>query len=310
MWSDRYHRFIRGAGKPPIYYDNAITDYIEIPCGHCVGCRIQYSRQWADRCMLEAKYHDSNYFITLTYNNDHVHHCEWSNDETGECGTSLTLKKRDLQLFWKRLRKNTSQNIRYYACGEYGDKSMRPHYHAIVFGLRLDDLKPYKKTKLGYTLYTSETLNKCWSNGYVIVADVTWQSCAYVSRYVMKKRNGKTAQFFQSFNMEPEFVLMSRRPGIAKLYYDDHKDEIYSTDELIYSTDLGGVKSRPPKYFDRLFEEECPELMCDIKENRKEHALLLKQARIADSDISYLESLCNDEREKERQISYLKRVTV
>ena len=310
-WSIQFNRFIRGSGNPPAYHD-VITDFTEIPCGKCVGCRLKYSREWADRCMLEAKYHEHNYFITLTYNNACVHSNTWFDYDTGESGDSYTLDKRDLQLFWKRLRKNTGQSFRYYACGEYGDTTARPHYHAIVFGLKLDDLKLYKETKLGHKLYTSETLNKAWKQGYVIVADVTWETCAYVSRYVMKKRKGKTADFYQKFNMEPEFVLMSRRPGIGKQYYEDHSSEIYDTDQLIYSTPAGGKRSRPPKYFDRLYEEECPELMFDIKENRKHTAELLRAAKVADakSDLEYLKRLAKEEDAKENSVQYLKRISI
>ena len=102
------------------------VEYINIPCGKCDGCRLDYARQWADRCMLEAKYHDKNSFITLTYNDDNIPVAENGN---------YTLVKKDFQDFMKRLRESIGDvKIRYYACGEYGSKSLRPHYHAIIFG--------------------------------------------------------------------------------------------------------------------------------------------------------------------------------
>ena len=123
-----------------------LADFIEIPCGKCIGCRLDYSRDWANRMMLEASYHEQNYFITLTYDDLHVPKSYYPCPETGEALPSLTLSKRDVQLFLKRLRKLTGQQFRYYLCGEYGSTTHRPHYHLIVFGLVLDDLQPLRTT--------------------------------------------------------------------------------------------------------------------------------------------------------------------
>lgn len=301
----RYNRWNKGGENPP---NGAITDYIHIPCGHCVGCRLAYSRDWANRCMLEAKYHKYNWFFTLTYRDQDLTQNSWFNSETGEAGYSYTLVPEDLTLFWKRLRKNTGQKVRYYACGEYGDRTARPHYHAIVFGLEIDDLKLYKKTLQGFNLYTSETINNIWKHGYVIIANCTWETCAYTSRYVMKKRLGKTAAFYGQYNMVPEFVRMSRRPGIAQQYYLDHAGEIYETDQLIFSAQNGGKKSRPPHYFDRLFEQECPELYAGVREKRVRLAELLQQVKARDSDLDYYSLLEREEQAKENQIKSLKRI--
>ena len=128
---------------------------IQIPCGKCIGCRLEYSRQWANRCMLELQYHDSAYFVTLTYNEEHV-------PRTGLHG-EMSLRKRDFQLFMKRLRKKYSDDrIRFYAAGEYGTTTQRPHYHAILFGLHLDDLQVYK-SKDSYKYFTSPGLQRVWS---------------------------------------------------------------------------------------------------------------------------------------------------
>ena len=128
---------------------------IQIPCGKCIGCRLEYSRQWANRCMLELQYHDSAYFVTLTYNEEHV-------PRTGLHG-EMSLRKRDFQLFMKRLRKKYSDDrIRFYAAGEYGTTTQRPHYHAILFGLHLDDLQVYK-SKDSFKYFTSPGLQRVWS---------------------------------------------------------------------------------------------------------------------------------------------------
>ena len=136
-----------------------IKDYIEIPCGKCIGCRLEYSRQWANRMMLEAKYHSQNWFVTLTYDDLHVPRSYYGDPNSGEALPSLTLRKRDIQLFFKRLRKQTGQNFRYYACGEYGENTHRPHYHFIVFGLELDDLQFLRRCE-NFNYYTSDTISK------------------------------------------------------------------------------------------------------------------------------------------------------
>ena len=122
------------------------AESLEIPCGKCIGCRLKRSREWAQRCMLELQYHSSAYFITLTYDDLHLPMNEIvDNDGCIVQSPVHTLVKRDLQLFMKRLRKNSRQELRFFGCGEYGDESFRPHYHIIVFGLELNDLKIFKK---------------------------------------------------------------------------------------------------------------------------------------------------------------------
>lgn len=205
---------------------------ILVPCGKCVGCRLEYSRQWANRCMLELQYHDSAYFVTLTYDDYHVPRSYYADPETGEAQASLTLDKRDWQLFMKRLRKaHPDDKIRFFMCGEYGPNTFRPHYHAIIFGLHLDDLVPWSRSDQGYQYYRSESLERAWSVkttfdgidgetcatplapiGYALVGEVTWETCAYTARYIMKKLNGPEAQFYSDFNLQPPFVLMSRKP--------------------------------------------------------------------------------------------------
>lgn len=112
--------------------------------------------------MLELQYHDSSYFVTLTYDDLHVPKSYYPDPETGEAHTSFTLCKRDFQLWMKRLRKKFSDDkIRFFACGEYGGQTKRPHYHVIVFGLHLNDLVKYKTVQEGdsyYTYYNSDSL--------------------------------------------------------------------------------------------------------------------------------------------------------
>lgn len=287
---------------------------MKLPCGQCRGCRLEYSRQWANRCMLELQYHDSAYFVTLTYDDVHVPKSYYPDPETGEALTSLTLVKRDFQLFMKRLRRNfPDDHIRFFMAGEYGSETFRPHYHAIIFGLHLDDLVLYKKSPLGFSYYNSKSLQKCWSDpetglpiGFAVVAEVTWETCAYTARYVMKKLTGKEAEFYTNFNIQPEFTLMSRKPGIARQYFDDHPG-IYEHDFINVKTEKGGLKFRPPRYFDKLYDLEHPEEMQSIKDIRKKMAIEAQKAKLSRTSLSSDELLAVEERAFESKIKSLRR---
>lgn len=258
------------SSNPDKYFNN---DYIDIPCGRCVGCRLDYSRDWATRCMLEAQYHSKTMFLTITYDDEHVPHSSYVQPETGEIRDILTLSPRDFTLFMKRLRyyyfEKYKKELRFFACGEYGSSTFRPHYHAIVFNLDLDDLKEVKKSRSGFPLYESELVNKAWDKGYVLLSDNNWQTSAYTARYIMKKQKGDDADFYDEYNIEPEFVRMSRMPGIARQYYDDHKKDIYKNDEIILND---GLIVKPPRYFDDLFASEFPDEFEEVRNKRIEAA--------------------------------------
>lgn len=284
-----------------------------IPCGQCIGCRIQYSRQWANRCMMELQYHDSAYFVTLTYDDAHVPTSWYTDPDTGEAFESMTLCKRDLQLFMKRLRKRfSSDHIRFFACGEYGSQTYRPHYHLIIFGLHLPDLTLYKRSTQDFAYYNSEKLSSCWRDssgvqiGHVVVADVSWETCAYVARYVTKKLKGKDAVFYQCHNITSPFTQMSRKPGIARQYYEDHPG-LYDTDYIHLSTEKGGLKFRPPRYFDMLYDLDDHEHMERIKVIRRRMAQEAQKAQLDRSSLSLDEILSVKELNFTEKIKSLKR---
>ena len=287
---------------------------IQLPCGQCIGCRIDRSRQWANRCMLELQYHDSAFFVTLTYDDLHVPKSYYPDPATGEAHTSLTLCKRDFQLWMKRLRKKFSDDkIRFFACGEYGGQTKRPHYHAIIFGLHLDDLVKYKTVKEGdsyYTYYNSDSLQDTWPNGFVVVGQVTWESCAYVARYVTKKLSGEQAEFYKKFNLVPEFSDMSRRPGIARQFYDEHGKDIYNNAYINVSTPKGGRKFKPPRYFDRLFDEDFPGALDELKEHRKRTAQGVLESKMKRTNLDPWEILEVEESAFSNKIKKLRRSTV
>lgn len=231
-----------------------VYEYTLVPCGNCIGCKLDYAKQWAIRCMLESSFYQSNYFITLTYDEEH---------------NTRNLIKEDLQKFIKKLRTYLSREnkpeIRFFGSGEYGTTTMRPHFHVIIFNLVLEDLKLYKRTPNGDTLYTSEFINNIWQKGYAIIGEVTFQSCGYVARYCMKKFK---ANDMKDFGFNNEFVLMSRRPGIGYGYFLENKDNIYKYD-AIYKKFGELAEATPPKYFDRKMEELDPELLQNVKNMRK-----------------------------------------
>lgn len=235
-----------------------------LPCGQCVGCRLERSRQWAIRMVHEAQLHESNCFITLTFDDDHLK----------DRDQPMSLDKRDFQLFMKRLRK-VYPNVRYYMCGEYGERLKRPHYHAILFGLDFPD-KELEKVKDGYRYFTSQSLSKLWPFGFHIITDVTFDTCAYVARYIMKKHLGKDAwkNYFEYFDENtgefvgqrlPEYTTMSRRSGIGKAWFDKYLRDIYPKDKFYLR---GKGYMRPPKYYDSLYELVDPDDYSRIKEAR------------------------------------------
>lgn len=280
----------------------------EIPCGKCIACRLKRSREWADRCMLELPYHKQSYFVTLTYDDDHLRD-GFTVEDNGFITAYPTLIKEDLQKFFKRLRKNYKKDnhIKYYACGEYGSITFRPHYHAIIFGLELDDLEVYKQSRLGFNYYNSAFLNSCWSFGYVVIADVSWDTCAYTARYILKKQLGEKSDIYDRLGIEPEFNTMSLKPAIGMDYFNENKDKIYETDSINISTPKGGRRIKPPKYFDSLLEKDNAALLEEIKSVRQESADLKKKLMLDKTDQDYLSILEIEENLLQQRIKTLSR---
>lgn len=314
------------------YYQNVVDEFIEIPCGKCIGCRLKYSLDWATRCMLEAKYHEDNWFLTLTYNDDHLPEkrvlCDENGDalcdENGEVFYSPynSLYRRDVQRFMKNLRKRIyPEKVRFYGCGEYGTKFGRPHYHLILFGLKLDDLQPISISPLGHKYYTSEIIKSCWvtekeegkkpeSLGFHKIGACTFETCAYVARYVTKKHKGIDSDVYKKLCYEPEFTMMSRKPGIGFQYYEDNKIKIYENQEIFLSLRDGVKRVRPPVYYDRLYDIDYPSDYAGIKAHRKELAEtsnLLKQNLTTKS---YLDRLETEELYHNQRIKRLKERSV
>lgn len=298
-----------------------------VPCGHCIGCRLEYSRQWADRCMLELKYHGRACFVTLTYDDRHILRRFYADPKTGVALPSYSLCKRDLQLFFKRLRKSCPDSpIRYFGCGEYGSRTMRPHYHIILFGVDFEDKVLAGKSKSGQQLYTSDFLSGVWcfptrnelgeydspdrsSAGLCTVQPVTWETCAYTARYVTKKLDGPYAKFYEEHNIDPPFCVMSRRPGIGRQYYEDHPD-LWNFEYLNVSTPDGGKKFPPPRYYMKCLEKDDPQKAEALKEIRKK-MVMERQAILDDMvEIPHFTYLHQQEENKLAKIKSLERSSV
>lgn len=243
-------------GKVPVVFkptDGYVDLPLQLPCGQCIGCRLERSRQWAIRCIHEASLWPDNCFLTLTFDDAHL---------------KPSLCKRDFQLFMKRLRKAyPDQKIRYFHCGEYGEKFSRPHHHAILFNFDFPD-KVFFKMSGKHRLYVSESLNSIWGQGYCMIGDVSFDSAAYVARYILKKVTGESAEEHYG-DLIPEYVTMSRRPGIAAGWYDKFKDDVFPDDEVVLK---GGLKARPPKYYFNKFEIDNPKVHARLSKKRFDQA--------------------------------------
>lgn len=261
---------------------------LQIPCGKCQECKLHYAKVWSDRCMLESKYHSSSYFVTLTYDDEHLPYFEKDGLKTP------TLVKKHFQDFMKRLRSSIDYKVRFYMCGEYGTHTRRPHYHAIIFGLVLNDLVLYSRTPNGDLLFNSKFLDKLWPFGYVVVGSVTPQSCSYVARYVSKKVGANYDEVYVRTGIQKEYTCMSLKPGIG---YQAYSPEIFRKGYECVSTEKGGIKVFPPRYFEKFYQSDCPEEFLEMKSKRIRSMAYkeLGTASLCSKDyISYLEGVEDD----------------
>lgn len=250
----------------------ACVESLKLPCGNCIGCREDRAKTWAVRCVHEASLYEKNCFITLTYNDEHV-------------PKSGSLVKSHFQLFMKRLRKKYGEGIRYYMCGEYGEQFSRPHYHACLFNFDFP-LKSKEnpggkylwKEMVSGNLYRCGDLEQLWSDprtgknlGFVSVGSVTFDSAAYVARYIVKKINGDLAPGHYQ-GRQPEYTTMSRRPGIAKNWFKTYTGTDIALAYREGFINMNGKTYKIPKYYDLNYEIIEPNLFKIVKETRQEKA--------------------------------------
>ena len=334
-----------------------------VPCGTCIGCRLDQAKEWSQRMYHESKLHKENWFFTLTYDDFHKpykseykytwteHELKYLNSDTGEIvskdisDTSINtehtyekiykdpfpndkekgwngyIKKEDISLFMDKVRKHyrdcynedfstRTENdrkykipgytgIKFYAVGEYGSQTARPHFHAIIFNMPIDpkDLTFYKNDH-GNILYTSDLFNKLWDyKGFVVIGAVTPESIDYVSRYCTKKLFGPVGkETYMSKGQTPECAVMSRRPGIGKAWYDQNKEEIYKYDKIELKKGKVLIRAKPSKYYDRLYDQENPKDMERLRELREEAMKEARKQKLMKTSVSYKEQLSIEER--------------
>lgn len=278
-----------------------------LPCRHCVGCRLDKSREWANRILMEQQYHQESWFLTLTYDDEHLPPAFPVDPATGEIlSIHATLVKSDLQKFFKRLR-YFGQKVSYYSCGEYGSQTYRPHYHCIIFGLHLTDLKPLKKNFSGSQYFTSEFISKCWPFGIHVLGSVTFQSSAYVARYTMKKAtHGISKDYYDKAGIEPEFQTISSRPAIGRRFYDDHKD-MFKYDTFYIATPDGGIRATMPEYFRKLQRKDDPKSHVRHAHQCFVNAEIKRHLKLSLTDMSYCDILSVEEEKRLSRISALTR---
>jgi hypothetical protein len=244
-----------------IFKENGSLTPIELPCGQCIGCRLEKSRQWAIRCMHESQLHEENCFITLTI------------DKNQPIEKQTTLVKSDFQNFMKRLRKSIyPKKVSYYYCGEYGEKYERPHYHACIFGHDFSDKELFRESH-GNRLYSSPQLNKLWGIGYCIIGDVTFESAAYVARYITKKVTGPFKDEHYCGRL-PEYTNMSKKPAIGLEWIKKYHSDVYPSDEVI----LKGKSVRPARYYDKFYSKHYEDKFDKIKQKREDLAHQFEQS--------------------------------
>lgn len=283
-----------------------ITQVHKIPCGHCMSCRLAHSREWAQRCVAEASVYKNNWFFTLTYDEEHL--------PQNKTGTG-TLRPDDLTKFMKDLRRHweyhfKKYDIRFFACGEYGETTERPHYHAEIFNLWIppEEMKPLYITQDHKQIWTCERIEKIWGKGIIAIGECNWNTSAYVARYITKKQIGKDAtNYYKDKDCIPEFIRMSRRPGIGFRYFMENETEIYKNDEIIQSNMKGAISQKPCKYYDKLYDLDYPERMEEIKEKRKQMAIETAKVRLSKTTLPEKEYLQVQARTQAQKAKRLKR---
>lgn len=256
-----------GAPRLGGYWAGENGRYLELPCGHCAGCRMDRRLEWSIRCTHEAQLYDSNLFVSLDYSPEKL-------------PESRSLEYRDVQLWLKRLRKAMAQRVRgkgrrmkwkytgadlknpvrFFLCGEYGSTTLRPHWHAILFNVWFKD-----QVRLLNGTYQSDLADKIWQNGRCVIGDVTPQSISYVAGYTTDKLYGRgKEEAYEVVDLRsgevkerrPELVSMSRRPGIGYRWFERFRSDIFGGLESPHDFAVHEKRKRKvPRYYWRLYNE-------------------------------------------------------
>lgn len=268
--------------------------YAYLPCGKCLGCRLDNSKNKAIRAMKHLMMHDGvGYFITLTYDDEKIKFYHGEGDDR-----ATNLHKEDFVLFMKRLREYFPEaKLTYIHSGEYGDKKGRAHHHLILFGLdKFGDERFFtqraRHSRGTYRYATSEILDRLWRYGNCIISSVSYNTCRYVSSYILKKTLGKAAK--AKLERENEYYTSSK--GIGRSWFEKYYKDVFPSDELVYRDASGKYKScKPDKYFMSLLEKIDADLYDEVKARR---------------ETKMLEHYHDDEREMYKRLSYSEAISL
>ena len=294
-----FRRFANEIVKnPKLTYEDVIyrRDCMLIPCGKCIGCKIRKRQDWAARIEMEAKTwpKESVWFVTLTYDNEHI---PGVNHETGEVirgamylrrkkspdlAVNMTLWYEDIQKFLKRLRKAHNGQLRYFIAGEYGERTGRPHYHMILFGYQPEKLEPYSKIKPDEYMVDSR-ITKCWGMGLHNLINPTQGAYNYVAGYVTKKFDDETKEHIKN-GLIPPFAQMSRDPGLGYEYYQEHKEEIWHKGFIQLEN---GKRAPIPRYFEEMQKQEDPYTLWRLKKINQERAIDKTRDMLGRTDVLF-----------------------
>lgn len=269
--------FVHASGKRRLFFGKVAQkllprygsshELVVLPCGKCLGCLLRRVSDWSLRCVYEAANWERSSFLTLTY-------------RSSELPANRSLLKSDHQRFFKRLRQRLAREhscttVKYFMCGEYGERKGRPHYHVVLFGWDFPDRIPVPNNPGSRDpLFTSPFLEEVWGHGDVRIGDVTSESAAYVARYSLKKLRGKSGKYYESAGQVPPYIACSK--GIAKRHFERFRRDHYPSDEAVCLTTC---QKRPnPRYFDKLLERVDSEALAAVKEARIGASVDLNQA--------------------------------
>lgn len=255
-------RKVLPSGRREIVFDRqeGFADLpVQLPCGQCIGCRLNRASEWATRCMHEASLWDLNCSLTLTYDDESLPR----NGSLVPADTQGFIKR--LRSHWELIRHEKGvwssplgrddfgnwikRRLSFFLCGEYGGEFERAHYHVLLFGVWFPDATPFKKSRTGHQLFRSGTLDKLWPFGHADIGQLTFESAAYAASYVVDKLNGPQGEeAYLRRGRLPPFVRMSLRPAIGFRWFERWADDVFPSDTVI----VRGRPRRPPRYYDRL----------------------------------------------------------
>lgn len=291
--------------------ETGFVSNLQLPCGRCIGCRIETQRQWTLRCVHETKLHERNCALTLTYASEsnynalpqdsvRPHQDVWTAEKSAREFSTIApealngakiahmdnsrsyireveLSIKDHQQFLKKLRERTKTKMGFYMCGEYGDKLLRPHYHYLLFGYDFPDKKYWKLSLNGSKLYVSKLLTETWGHGHAWIGEATEQTAAYIAGYVTKKITGpKAEEHYRRTDEAGNDYWLQPEFGLMSRNPAIGKGWYERFHQDVSTKDaviqLGGVEVKPPRYYDKLRERRDPEGLTKAKQAREERA--------------------------------------